>query len=74
MWTGSSRDFWGDFVFVFSPIGNDPQKTQKQIFTTHPDPGQYHKFVYVYVFFLSPELLIHNSALGKWARDGLTGL
>ena len=37
----------------FSPIRNDPKKTHKQIFGTHPVPGQSRKFVYVYVFFLS---------------------
>ena len=35
----------------FSPIRNDPKKTHKQIFGTHPVPGQSRKFVYVYVFF-----------------------
>ena len=49
-----SRDSGGDFVYVFfSPIRNDPKKTHKQNFGTHPVPGQSRKFVYVYVFFLS---------------------
>ena len=34
----------------FSPIRNDPKKTHKQIFGTHPVPGQSREFVYVYVF------------------------
>ena len=38
---------------IFSPIRNGPKKTHKQIFGTHPVPGQSCKFVYVYVFFLS---------------------
>ena len=51
---GLSRDFGGDFVYVFfSPIRNDPKKTHKQIFGTHPVPGQSRKVVYVYVCFLS---------------------
>ena len=29
------------------------QKTHKQLFATHPVPGQSRTFVYVYVFFLS---------------------
>ena len=37
----------------FSPIRNDPKKTHKQIFGTHPVPGQSRKFFYVCVFFLS---------------------
>ena len=36
----------------FSPIRNDPKKTHKQLFGTHPVPGQSRNFVYVYVFFL----------------------
>ena len=45
--------FWGDFVYVFSPspIRNDPKKTHKQMFATHPVPGQSRKFVHVYVCF-----------------------
>ena len=42
----------------FSPIRNDPKKTHKQIFGTHPVPGQSRKFVYVYVFFLSLRILV----------------
>ena len=38
----------------FLPLRNDPKKTHKQNFGTHPVPGQSRKFVYVYVFFLSP--------------------
>ena len=41
----------------FSPIRNDPKKTHKQLFGTHPVPGQSRKFVYVYVFFLSLNIL-----------------
>ena len=38
----------------FSPIENDPKKkTHKPNFATHPVPGQFREFVYVYVFFLS---------------------
>ena len=52
MFTGLSRDFggilWG---FVFLPTRDDPKKTHKQLFGTHPVPGQSRKFVYVYVFF-----------------------
>ena len=52
--TWLSRDFGGDFVYVFFlPLRNDPKKTHKQNFGTHPVPGQSRKFVYVYVFFLS---------------------
>ena len=41
----------------FSPIRNDPEtKPHKQMFGTHPVPGQSRKFVYVYVFFLSLNL------------------
>ena len=44
--------FLGNFVYVFSsPLRNDPKKTHKQIFGTHPVLGQSRKFVYVYVFF-----------------------
>ena len=54
MFTGLSREFWGNFVYVFfSPIRNDPKKTHKQLVGTHPVPGQSRKFVYVYVFFFS---------------------
>ena len=36
---GSVPGFWGDFVYVFfSPIRNDPKKTQKLNFGTHPVP------------------------------------
>ena len=43
----------------FSPIRNYPKKkTHKQIFGTHPVPGQSRKFVYVYVFFLSLKKII----------------
>ena len=47
--------FWGGILFMCfsSPIRNDPKKTHKQNFGTHPVPGQSRKFVYVYVFFLS---------------------
>ena len=37
----------------FSPIRNDPKKTHKQYFGTHPVPGQSRQSIYVYVFFLS---------------------
>ena len=54
-----SRDcpliFWGFCLCVFSPpIRNDPKK-HKQLFGTHPVPGQFRKFVYVYVFFSFPK-------------------
>ena len=52
--------FWGEFCLcVYSPPqGMTPpkkkeKKTHKQLFGTHPVPGQSRKFVYVYVFFLS---------------------
>ena len=62
--TGFSRDFWGDFVYVFgSPIRNYPEKTHKQFFATHPDQGQSRKFVYVYVFFLSLRRTTQDSNL-----------
>ena len=52
MFTGLSRDFGGNFVYVFFLAHKDwPEKTHKQIFGTHPVPGQSRKFVYVYVFF-----------------------
>ena len=55
---GLSRDFGGDFVYVFFlPLRNDPKKPHKQNFGTHPVPGQSRKFVYVYVFFF-PRLFI----------------
>ena len=41
-----------------SPIRNDPKKTHKQIFGTHPVWGQSCKFVYVYVFFLSLRMFL----------------
>ena len=51
--TGLSWDFWGNSVYVcFLPHQEWPEKTHKQIFGTHPVPGQSRKFVYVYVFFL----------------------
>ena len=44
----------GQSVYVFfSPIGNDPKKTHKQLFGTHPVPGQSRTFVYFACFFLS---------------------
>ena len=45
--------FLGGILFMCfsSPIRNDPKKTHKQLFGTHPVPGQSRKFVYVYVFF-----------------------
>ena len=48
--------FWGRTLFMcffFSAIRNDPKRTHKQNFGTHPVPGQSRKFVYVYVSFLS---------------------
>ena len=41
------------FVCFVSPTRNDQKKTPKQIFGTHPVPGQSRKFIYVYVLFLS---------------------
>ena len=41
-------------------------KKHKQIFGTHPVPGQSRKFVYVYVFFLSP-----TSAPKRIPKDGV---
>ena len=56
----------------FSPIRNDPnKKTHKQIFGTHPVPGQSRKFVYVYVFFL---FLVYVFFLFLNRRDGEAGI
>ena len=55
MFHGSVPGFWGEFCLcVFSSlIRNDPKKkTDKQLFGTHPVPGQSRKFVYVSVFLL----------------------
>ena len=51
----------------FSPIRNDPKKTHKQIFGTHPVPGQSRKFVYVYVFFLSLRVIL--VCFGQFLRN-----
>ena len=53
IFTGLSRDLWGDFIYVsFPPHKKWHEKsTHKHIFGTHPNPGQSRKFVYVYVFF-----------------------
>ena len=51
--------FWGGGVCLcvfLCPTRNDPKKTHKQIFGTHPVPGQSRKFVYVYTCFPFPEL------------------
>ena len=64
--------FWGEFCLCvfFSPIRNDPKKkTHKQIFGTHPVPGQSRKFVYVDVFFLSLILAWASQLIGG---DGIT--
>ena len=38
--------FWGNFVYVFFlPHKEGPEKTHKQIFGTHPVPGQSRKFI-----------------------------
>ena len=50
VFTGLSRDFGGDFV-LFLPH-KEGKKTHKQLFGSHPLPGQSRKFVCVYVFFL----------------------
>ena len=42
--------FGGFCLCVFLHHGNDPRKTHKQNFATHPVPGQSPKFVYVCVF------------------------
>ena len=54
MFTGLSR-ILGVILFMCfcSPIRNDPKKTHKQNFATHPVLGQSRKFVYAYVFFHS---------------------
>ena len=71
IFTGLSRDFWGEFVYVFcSPIGNGPKKTHKQNFGTHPVPGQSREFVYVYVFFLSREVVYVCWAFGPRRKIG----
>ena len=54
-----TRIFGGDSVYVFfSPVGHDPPKTYKQIFATHPVPGQSCKCVESLFmrFFLSQDL------------------
>ena len=55
----------GDFVYVlFSPIRSDPPKTRKQMFATHPVPGQSPKFVNVYMFSF-PEFRLQQTACNK---------
>ena len=48
--------FWGGISFMcfFSPIRNDPKKTHKQLFGTHPVPGQSRTFVYMFMCFFFP--------------------
>ena len=60
--------FLGGILFMcfFLPLRNDPKKTHKQNFGTHPIPGQSRKFVYVYVFFLSP-----NLGVVLWGTGGI---
>ena len=49
---------WGEIMFVlFLPTMNEKKKTHKQKFGTHPVPGQSRKFVYVYVLFLSLNIM-----------------
>ena len=50
--TGLSRDLFGGILFMcLLPIRNKKTHTHKQLFGTHPVPGQSRKFVCVYVFF-----------------------
>ena len=53
--TGLSRDFGGDFVYVFF-LPHNEWKKKKLNFGTHPVPGESRKFVYVYVFFSFPHV------------------
>ena len=73
IFTGLSRDFGENFVYVFfSPIRNDPKQKKhiNKFLAPTPVPGQSRKFVYVYVFFLSLNKSVDLN--GHFARKALS--
>ena len=71
IYMGLSRDFLGILFMHFLPHMDDPTKTHKQMFATHPVPEHSPKFVYVHAFSFPDSDVAQPGFIGIWLLVGL---